>query len=102
MAEILAIIGLTEQRILEKYRQTWIKNNSNNNLKIVIDSLTFGNYIELEGKEKDIENMVKDLKLDKEERITLAYWRVYRKYCEKNSLNEEKNLLFKGGCDDSI
>jgi adenylate cyclase class IV len=94
MAEILSIIGLTEQRILEKYREIWI-NEEEKELSIVIDSLKFGDYMELEGSEDKIDRMVEKLELANEERITLAYWRVYRKYCEQNNLKEETNLLLK-------
>jgi len=100
MVDILAILGLTEQRILEKYRQAWMDSSGKNSLSIVIDSLNFGDYMELEGKEDDIEDMINSLRLEKEERITLAYWRVYRKYCEKNNLKEEKNILLKEGVND--
>jgi len=95
MAEVLYILGLTEQRVLEKYRQTWTKTDKDYGLKIVIDFLSFGNYIELEGKEEEIEKMINALELSGEERIPLAYWRVYKIYCEKNGLKEEKDLLFK-------
>ena len=94
MAEILSIVGLTEQRILEKYREVWV-NDKEKELNIVIDTLIFGVYMELEGPENKIDEMVEKLGLVKEERITLAYWRVYRKYCEENNLKEETNLLFK-------
>lgn len=94
MAEILSIIGLTEQRILEKYREIW-KKDDEKELSIVIDSLKFGDYMELEGSEDKIDKMVERLGLSDEKRITLAYWRVYRKYCEQNNLKEEKNLLLK-------
>lgn len=94
MAEILSIIGLTEQRILEKYREIW-KKDDEKELSIVIDSLKFGDYMELEGSEGKIDKMAERLGLSNEERITLAYWRVYRKYCEQNNFKEEKNLLLK-------
>jgi len=51
--------------------------------------------MELEGSPKEIELMVKNLSLEKNTRITVAYWKEYKRYCEENNLIEEDQLSFK-------
>lgn len=97
MADMLSLLGLSNQRILEKYRQTWRKDGKTKvrDLSITIDTLPFASFIEFEGPKEEIEEMLKKLELDSEERLTLAYWRVYRQYCRDNDLKEDSNLVFK-------
>jgi len=94
MAEMFSLLGY-KYRILEKYRQDWINPDKKSSLSIFIDSLPFGNYMELEGSPKEIELMVKNLSLEKNTRITVAYWKEYKRYCEENNLIEEDQLSFK-------
>jgi len=93
LAKMLAILGFSHQRILEKYRQNWKIDNCD--LIITIDSLPFADFMEIEGREEEINQFLKRIEFEEKERITLAYWRVYRKYCEKRGIQEKENLTFK-------
>lgn len=95
IVKMLSILGLTEQLVDEKYRQTWL-NEKSEGLSIVIDTLPFGCFLEIEGTKDQIEKTVKQLDLQNEKRITIAYRRVYREYCKKNGIKEERNLIFNG------
>lgn len=94
LVKMLAILGLTEVLIDEKYRQTW-ESEEWANLSVVIDTLPFGCYMEIEGQKEEIDQMIKKLGLEDKERITIAYRRVYQDYCKKMGIKEEKNLVFK-------
>jgi hypothetical protein len=60
-----------------------------NNCDFVVDELPFGYFIELEGDEVDIEKSIKELGLENNERISVAYLRVWNKYKEENNLEGE-------------
>jgi len=84
--------GDSPKRILEKYRQTL--SHPKNDVEIGIDSLPFGDYLEIEGSSRDIELIVPELGLSEESRITNAYWIVYSKYCAKQKVEEDHNVVF--------
>lgn len=94
LVRMLAILGLTEVLVDEKYRQTW-ESEELANLSVVIDTLPFGCYMEIEGQKEEIDQMIKKLGLENKERITIAYRRVYQDYCKKMGIKEEKKLVFK-------
>jgi len=87
---IFNILGYAKVRTFEKYRNIW---SSNIELEICTDKLPFGDYIEIEGRPKDIEKMIKTLKL-KGERITKAYLGVYEDYCKINNLPIKNDIVF--------
>ncbi len=70
MEQILAKLGLTEQRLYEKYRETWVYGA----VEIVLDEMPFGYFIELEGAENDLKACVAQLQLNWESRILASYW----------------------------
>ncbi len=92
LAKMLDLLGFSDQQIMEKYRQTW--NVFDSNVDIIIDSLPFGDYLEIEGGKKEIEKMLKNLDLQEFPRETTAYWIVYENYCKKNGLSKKRNLIF--------
>jgi len=67
--KILKSLGFNRVRKFSKKRQEWFFQN----VKVCIDNLYFGTFLEIEGKKKQIESMVKKLGLEKRERITKAY-----------------------------
>ncbi len=95
LAHMLSILGLNDQRILEKYRQEWGHSSGAKSLEVMIDTLPFASFLELEGKKNEIEKLLKQLGLVNAERITLAYWRVYKAFCKKYGTKEKQNLIFK-------
>jgi len=67
--DILRVLGFDDIRVFEKMRQEGELFNT----KITLDELYFGNFIEIEGEKKDIENVIVRLGLEDKERITKAY-----------------------------
>ena len=67
--DILKALGFTKIREFKKERQEWkfIK------VKVALDKLYFGIFLEIEGSKKEIETMVKLLGFQNKERITKAY-----------------------------
>ena len=92
MLKIFYILGFTDQRVLEKYRQFWIFNGSN--IDLVIDSVPFGDYLEIEGNKDEINKIVNELELQDEPRVTNAYFVEYANYCVANGIGEKQDLIF--------
>jgi len=90
--DILKKFGFTNIHTFDKVREIWILPGSN--LEILIDTLPFGIFIELEGEKENIEKTIERLEL-KGKRITRAYLGVYEDYCKENNLKIEKDILFK-------
>ena len=88
----LAAMGFTDQRALEKYRQTWRIGESD--LEVVIDSLPFGDYMEIEGGIEAIEALARDLGLDNADRVTDAYLVEYAKRCKIEGVDERQHVCF--------
>ena len=72
MLRALAALGFTDQRTLEKYRQTWRVEGYE--AEVVVDCLPFGDYIEIEGQKEVIESLVAALGLETVPRVTDAYF----------------------------
>jgi len=67
--KILKLLEFDRVRKFSKKRQEW----SFPNIKICVDNLYFGTFLEIEGSKKRIENMIKKLNFEKRKRITKAY-----------------------------
>lgn len=89
MKIILEILGFTKIRVMEKYREKWRLHG----VEIVIDKLPVGNFIEIEGKEKSIKEIVDILGLDFKNRITKTYWDLWKEYAKRKGIKEE-NITF--------
>lgn len=79
-------------RVLEKYRQFWVFSDSD--IDLVIDSVPFGDYLEIEGDKDEINRIVNELGLQDEPRVTNAYFVEYAKYCVTNGIEEKQDLIF--------
>ena len=66
-------LGFKEVRIFEKLRKLY---DSYREYSVCLDRLPFGIYVEVEGDEDKIEEVIKELDLGKYERITKAYLRL--------------------------
>ncbi len=62
--------------------------------QVVIDKLPMGNYIEIEGEEKEIDRLIKVLQLDVKQKILGTYWDLWREFALKHNI-KNKNIVFK-------
>jgi len=92
VAKMLALMGMSDQRILEKERIVFSKKGQQIS-SVLLDRLCFGTYLEIEGEKEAIDELVKKLKLENEERLGMAYWDVYWHYCKNKGINEKKDLI---------
>lgn len=67
--EIMKILGYSLVRTLRKNRKEW----KFDKVILSLDTLYFGTFLEIEGEEKDIEQTISALVLEKEARITKSY-----------------------------
>jgi len=89
MRMILENLGFTKILIMEKYREKWRSDDK----EIVIDRLPMGMFIEIEGEEKVIKEMVKTLGFDFKDKITGTYWDLWREFSKKEGIKDE-NIIF--------
>lgn len=69
--KILKLLGFETVRKFTKKRENWIFKNRK--LKISLDRLYFGRFIELEGSKEEIEKAISELGFQNRERITKTY-----------------------------
>lgn len=69
--EILKIFGYKRMRKFTKLREEWFFNRKP--IKITVDKLYFGKFLEIEGPKKEIEKTIKELGFQDRKRITKAY-----------------------------
>ena len=92
MRSIIHKLGFADEYIMEKYRTQY----NIDDCEIVLDKLPFGNFIEIEGDEEKIFNLIKKLGLNKNKLINKTYWDLFEDY--KNTKNKKylgQNILFK-------
>jgi adenylate cyclase, class 2 len=92
MQEIIKKLGFNDEMIMEKYRTKYELNDC----EIVVDKLPFGDYIEIEGEEKKIFDLINKLNLDKNKLINKTYWDLFEDYKNINNMQYlGKNIVFK-------
>ena len=84
MELILTRLGFTEQKIYEKYRESWHFAE----IEIVLDEMPFGHFVELEGSESAIKALAHTLGLNWESRLSRSYWSLM------DELKQRYNLPF--------
>lgn len=89
---ILEKIELVPILRMEKYRLKW----NLNGIRINLDELPFGIYMEIHGNEKDIKTAMEILKIQNEEKIIGTYWDIYSEYKLKNNWKDD-NITFSNG-----
>jgi adenylate cyclase class 2 len=82
-------LGFTKKLIMEKYRTEYELVGT----ILALDKLPFGNYLEIEGDKDSIEEAIRILKLENEDRITDTYWHLFDDYKKENNLNK-KDIIF--------
>ena len=92
VAEMLKLIGLEDLRILQKYREQW--HELGEDVDVVIDYTPIGEFIEIEGEKKSIDEFIDAVGLGDLPRITQAYWDVYRDSCKDLGVDEKNDLVF--------
>jgi len=92
MAYILEKLGFDSPRIMEKYRI----NLTYKGVKLSIDELFFGLYLEIEGAENKIKKVAKELGFEPEEKILITYWDLLEDYNKKNKTKISDILFTKG------
>lgn len=73
MEKIIEGLGFSQKMIMEKHREKWELDGT----EIVLDSLPFGNYMEIEGDKKDIKNVAGKLGLKLSQGLTQGYWELF-------------------------
>lgn len=87
--KMMTELGFTKKWIMEKYRTEYELNKT----ILALDRLSFGNYLEIEGNKDSIEETIKILGLENEERITSTYWHLFDEYKKENNL-EGEDIVF--------
>ncbi len=87
--KMLFTLGFTKKWIMEKYRTEYELAET----ILALDRLPFGDYLEIEGDKDSIENAIKILGLEKEERLTSTYWHLFDDYNKDNNLVGE-DIIF--------
>jgi adenylate cyclase class 2 len=82
MLSILETLGYHRTLVYEKYRETL----SIGNTKLCIDSMPFGDFIEIEGGKADIRSLAQDLGVSWDRRITDNYRSMFEAIQEKLGL----------------
>ena len=90
--KIINQLGFDYERVMEKNRSDW----NLDGIKISVDELPFGFFVELEGEEDKIFKLIKKLGLNKSKKIIDTYWELFEKYKKKNNKeNLGDSILFK-------
>ncbi|MFP4477603.1 MAG: class IV adenylate cyclase [Desulfatibacillaceae bacterium] len=69
LAGILKGLGFSRTQVYEKYRETFVLGDT----KLLIDTMPYGVFLELEGPRDSLRKIASDLRLDWSRRITLNY-----------------------------
>jgi len=93
-ADILKRIGFEEKQVYEKYRETFQLGE----VEVVLDEVPFGNFVELEGEEKNIRETADLLQLDWDKRILDNYLALMSRLKKRHNLPFE-NLTFENFAD---
>ena len=95
--EILLHLGLQEMFSYEKYRTIYAprgKRNASDGPHLVFDETPAGTYIELEGPQRWIDEVARQLGYSRKDYIKDSYAALYRKKCQKEG-KTAGNMLFR-------
>ena len=73
MSLILESLDFHKERIYEKWRETFVLNDT----IFCVDTMPYGNFLEIEGEKKDIKNFAHNIGFQWENRILLNYFAIY-------------------------
>lgn len=87
---ILNKMGYEIATSYERYRETY----KTKDVKITLDEFPFGHILEIEGGEKNINEICDFLKLNKEKSYALSCDDVYVELCKKRNIKPKDHILF--------
>jgi adenylate cyclase class 2 len=82
MDAILNALGFLRRQIYEKWRETWQLNNAT----LCLDTMPFGDFLEIEGSPEQIMKIVRDLGLHWQKRILSSYLGLFAVLRQKEGL----------------
>lgn len=82
MKHILESIGLQEEQIYEKWRETLVLKDT----KLCLDTMPYGNFLEIEGQKEDIKELASRIGLKWQKRILLNYLAIFDVIKQKSNL----------------
>lgn len=82
MASIFEFLGFYKEKIYEKWRESFVIKGSN----LCIDTLPFGNFLEIEGEKDSIKELAEIIGLNWDERITTNYLELFEIVSNKYNL----------------
>jgi len=82
MKHILESLGFREEQVYEKWRETYILNRTN----LCLDTMPYGNFLEIEGQKEDIEKLASQIGLKWKKRILLNYLAIFDIIKQKSNL----------------
>jgi len=82
MKHILESLGFREEQVYEKWRETFILNNVN----LCLDTLPYGDFLEIEGQKEDIKELAYRIGLNWQKRILLNYLAIFDVIKRKSNL----------------
>ena len=82
MKHILESLGFREEQVYEKWRETFILNSAN----LCLDTMPYGNFLEIEGQKEDIKELVSQIGFKWKKRILLNYLAIFDVIKQKSNL----------------
>jgi len=83
MHRILEVLGFHHEQVYEKWRETLVFDNTH----FCLDSMPYGDFLEIEGPKQDIKNFAAQLGLQWNQRILLNYLHIFEILQNKLKLN---------------
>jgi len=80
---ILESLGFREEQVYEKWRETFVLHSAN----LCLDTMPYGNFIEIEGQKEDIKKLASQIGLKWEKRILLNYLAIFDVIKQKSNLS---------------
>ncbi len=80
---ILEALGLHHEQVYEKWRETLVLDQT----QFCLDSMPYGNFLEIEGQKQDIKNFAAQLGLRLDHRILLNYLQIFEILQDKLNLD---------------
>ena len=84
MGLILEFLGFNKKQIYEKWRETFELNNA----ILCIDTMPYGDFLEIEGEKEEIKNLAASIGLEWKSRITDSYLKIF------DIIKRDLNLTF--------
>ncbi len=82
MKHILESLGFREEQVYEKWRETFILNHTH----LCLDTMPYGNFLEIEGQKEDIKKLASQIGLKWKKRILLNYLAIFDVIKQKSNL----------------